>query len=275
MKKRSILLVTLLATFLPLLLMTRAPATQAENARPVVVGSIKFGDVPNDNYPNYIDIEGQYAYVTLAGAGSGHGGIDRIVVLDISDPSSLTLVGQSTDNGLYYPTDIDVVDNYAHVTSWLDGGLAILDVSNPANPFLVGKVVNGTTLAGAQAVKVVGNYAYATSYRGNSLVVVNVENKTAPVIVGWVTDATLAHATSVCVQDNYGYVTCTATANKLTIVDISNPSAPSIAGSLYDDVKLGWAEGLYVRNNYAYVCGFGGYFAVVNVENKNNPFIAG
>jgi len=78
-----------------------------------------------------VAVQGNYAYVGVG---------PRLIVLDVSDPAHLRMIGR-TVKLLYAIHDIAVVGGYAYVAvgesgTWL-GGLWIIDVANPAAPTIV------------------------------------------------------------------------------------------------------------------------------------------
>jgi hypothetical protein len=111
-------------------------------------------------------------------------------------------------------SDVKVVGNYAYV-ALLYGGLAVLDVSHPANPVVVGGYDAGRD---AYGVEVAGNYAYVAEWDAG-LQVIDVSNPTNCVRVGGC--STVGPAIRVAVVGNYAYVV--AYGFGLHVIDVSNP----------------------------------------------------
>ena len=86
---------------------------------------------------------------------------DSIVVLDISDPLHLNMVGSCqisiTQNGL------EVEDSYAYVNDFSPGGLSIINLEDPANPYEEYYIFKDIML---EDVEVVGDYCYLALYWG-------------------------------------------------------------------------------------------------------------
>ena len=100
-----------------------------------------------------------------------------------------------------YATDVKVVGRYAYVTLALgDGGLEVIDVSDPANCVRVGGYATGRDTRG---VAVAGNYAYVAD-QSSCLEVIDVSNPTHCVRVGGYDTAGAAQ--SVAVAGKYAYV---------------------------------------------------------------------
>jgi hypothetical protein len=153
-----------------------------------------------------------------------------------------------------------VQDRYAYVGS---GGsvLAILDVSDPANPSIVG---TSTTLregappwVAPSDVMVVGKHAFVTD---GDLYVLDISNPVAPVQVSLYT--TPASAEGVCIVGHYAYV---ADSYSLQVVDISNPAHPIGVGAL--ELSGGYAHSIFVAGNYAYIA----YQADLRVIDISDP----
>ena len=73
---------------------------------------------------------------------------------------------------------ITVVGDYAYVAAY-DAGLQIMDVSNPAEPVVVGKV----SAWWARRVRVSGEHAYVAADKGG-LKIINIQDPKNPVSVG-------------------------------------------------------------------------------------------
>jgi hypothetical protein len=154
--------------------------------------------------------------------------------------------------------DVFVKDDYAYCASVL--GLLILDVSNPSNSQLVGKLLLPYS---AQDVCVSGNYAYVADGDAG-LRVIDVSNPSNPREVGYFD--TPGYALGVYVSGNYAYVADGVAG--LRVIDVSNPTNPREVG--YFDTP-GYALGVYVSGNYAYVADGVAGLRVIDVSNPSNP----
>ncbi len=96
-----------------------------------------------------MEVVGNFAYL-------GSGG--HLEVVDVSQPDRPVTVGrvalQSSETRM-----VRVVDNTAYVAAW-DGGLQVVDVTNPAVPQLLGSF---DTVGVAIGVDVAGNLAYVAA----------------------------------------------------------------------------------------------------------------
>ena len=172
-----------------------------------------------------------------------------------ADAQNVELVGQ-IGGGSYA---IAVHGNYAYMG--VGPRLVVLDVSDPANPTVVGQTA--VLPAGVSAVYVAGGYAYVP-FRYADLRVIDVSDPTAPVVVGTVP----VWARDVHVADNYAYVS----GGDLRVVDVSNPTAPVVVG--YYNTP-GYAVGVYVAGNYAYVVSESEGLRVVDVSDPTAPVEVG
>jgi len=207
--------------------------------------------------PNYIYVQGKYAYVTSAVS-------NRLLILDISNPRAPVYAGKLDLPVGTSPRQVIVSDRYAYVRNNNNGtsnSVMMVDVSNAANPRLVSTIALGVS-DDVSSIFVQGKYLYSTLRgnvaTGNSLVIHDISVPWAPVLTGTFNQTTtVAFASryylpsSVYVQGRYAYVTflnqlgtitdtgggtsgfSTAVDNGMSLVaiDISNPAAPTLAGN--------------------------------------------
>jgi len=218
-------------------------------------------------------VSGHYAYV-VAG--------DFPQVVDVSDPAHPQRVAIYADISVW---DVALSGHYAYITGgWPEGtawksALRVLDVSDPANPRLVGKCHNGDDTAIRVAVS--GDYAYVTgicweSGAGyDSLQVFDVANAAEPKRVGLC--RTGGHpATHVAVSGPYAYLACGE--EGLQVIDVSNPANPQRLGSWSSGGSANWVA---VSGNRAFVgesavsYGIndlrGGGLQIIDVSDSTNP----
>jgi PKD repeat protein len=177
--------------------------------------------------------QGSYVY---AGIGP------RMVILDISNPSEPSLVGQSSPlPGLVYA--IAVAGNYAYLID-SEGNLWVVDVSNPAAPTEIGFC----DLPDSMAVAVSGEYAYVVGWYAG-LRVIDVSNPAAPVVVGFY--AIQGNGWDVAAAGDYAYATNTE--GELYIIDVSNAAEPIEVG-FYDTLNA--ESPVAIAGDYAYLAGW-------------------
>ncbi len=198
---------------------------------------------------NSMAVSGQYAYY---GEGS------RLVVLDISSPSSPTLIGKSEI--FYKITDVFVLENYAYISDNGGNSFRIVDITNPANPVEVG---NYDAIEPISSV-VKGNYAYIAT--GYGLIILDISDPSNPTKVGEVDTGDLY--LDVEINGNYAYVVQINT-NGLRIIDVSDPANPSSVG-LYNST-LPTPRSITFIGNYAYVNDYDGGIRIIDVSNPSQP----
>ncbi|MEK7531482.1 MAG: tail fiber domain-containing protein, partial [Patescibacteria group bacterium] len=191
--------------------------------------------------PEIFSVAGNYAYLPDSTGGA-------LNIIDISNASSTTIVGTLTHANLAGARSAYVKGRYVYVAGNASG-LSVVDVSNPANPVLVGY----RALSNARDVEVIGRYAYIARVSTAGFAVIDVSNPANPILVKNLQNTTyLQNNQSLEVVGRYAYVTA-ADIDRLTIVDISNPTNPVIAGSITDATNLNNPRDIVISGNYAYV----------------------
>ena len=206
-----------------------------------------------------------------------------LLTFDSSNLNNLTQAGVINntlpDDFLSNARGVYVSGKYAYIikgdkeTTYTNGGLTIIDISNPSNPIYVGSVKSSSYLWFPSDVQVVGKYAYVTAFRSNSLTIIDVSNPSNPVIVGWYKNSTnLDGARYLKIVGKYAYVT--ASAMGLSIIDISNPANPTFIKRYSTGIIV--TAGVYVSSNYAYVTSSDQDKLVkINISDPLNPFWVG
>lgn len=181
-------------------------------------------------------------------------------------------IGKLNAQNIYYmgayPTpdgssDVFIENNYAYIAEGM-AGMRIVDITDPANPELVGTFV--VPISPCNRVKIQGNYAYlAENYPGFQIV--DITDPTNPVSIG--SYNTFDWAYGLCVYDNYAYVTGDLF---FQIIDISDPENPSLMRTIRG---LRPPNNIDVVGNYAYVISLQSGLHIYNVANPANPILLG
>jgi len=232
---------------------------------PRIVGSIDMctEEWPRIGYCSFdITVKGNYAFLLA----------DDFKILDVSQKenpkilSSLYLFDNNSEEEI--PNSIFVLDNYAYITSGLNG-LQIIDISNKSNPKIVSNTITSTLddeneeiIDVDTGVFVLENYMYVTN--SNGLKIFNVIDKTNPILVSSLDckEYTSGHwFQDVVVEGNYAYI---IGYYGLLIIDISNIERPKFIGSLEEG-----GDSIVVKND----CAFIGYnsLKVVDIYLKEYP----
>lgn len=145
-----------------------------------------FGWVNNNSVPGVdycyvqaLDIEGNYLYIVDYKPFEDTDS-KGLYVFDISDPANPEFVARYA-NLISAGYDVDVVGDYAYVAD-RDGGLEVIDVSDPTAPITTGYVYLPDV---GYSVDVDGSFAYVANYILGGLQVVDISNPSDPQIAGY------------------------------------------------------------------------------------------
>ncbi len=145
------------------------------------------------------------------------------------NPTLVNSVQSSTSlSGAGY---VAVSGTYAYVAAFYQDALAVVDISNPALPQVVGQSDSSPCLLNASHLTIVGTYAYVVSQNRN-----------------------LAPANP---STGYPGNNDDGTGNCLTILDISNQTAPTIVGTFHDPNVMFGPHGVAVAGSYAFIAAQG------------------
>jgi hypothetical protein len=147
-------------------------------------------------------ISGQYAYIAAAG---------RSHIVDITNPAIPVYAGRIAAYGGYHQY-MNVRSGYAYVCNY-DAGLAVVNVTNPANPVNVMEIQGMPRLA---SIVFDGNYAYM-AVGDSGMKIFNVVNPASPVLVSRI--STQGRAAFV----SYGAITIGGTPTGHIFVSNRNP----------------------------------------------------
>lgn len=187
--------------------------------------------------------------IAASGARVYAAGNHIVHVIDVTNPAAPSVLGS-------LPLASDVTDlavEREHLfaallsASWY-GSLAILDVSDPTQPTLVGSLADPTWFA--CSVAAAGGRAYLAGYMVPGLTVIDASNPSAPSIVASVELREVAN--DVAVRGGYAYVA--AEAASLLVIDVAGPEAPHVAGGAnapgpVRGLALG-RDGVYLADSY-------------------------
>jgi len=164
---------------------------------------------------------------------------------------------------------------HVFVTGFGSDSLAIVNVTDPTNPTIVGSIVDDTLLLGPGEVVVSpdGNYAFVAVYYTHSVVVVDVAtNISQPTVVGQIRDSTqltYAWVLGLSPDGTRLYVGGYHDGN-FAVVDISTPTDPLVLGST-SATSMTEAYGLAVSPNGALALVTGSGVNTLNVLNITVP----
>jgi len=208
-------------------------------------------------------------------------------VIDITNPSTPEITG-TVETGLFgiviiedkpYVSDGSVVGNMAYIVDDdIDEHnlsvmrLKIIDVSNPANPEVIGFTdISGDYIGNVKVIKDIAYVPYAQWGGGGGLQVIDVSNPLKPVTIGSVNTG---FSNNLSVIGNMAYLACGDYLynqwNGLQIIDISNPYNPNLPGNIGIPLNLGNAYDLKIVGNIAYLTSDFD-LQIINVSNPIKP----
>jgi hypothetical protein len=198
---------------------------------------------------------------------------DRDVPYTVSeDARNVEFVGHHDTPGIV--RGLMVVGNYAYLadhplwdgSQWIEGGLRIVEVSNPVSPT---EVSFYDTPGCPQNVVIKADYAYlADGPQSSGLRTIRITDPISPTEEGSI-DTPSGYALDVAVQGSYAYV---GYGNGLQVVRVADPSNPVEEGSR-DMVAM--AEGVAVAGDYVYIADWAGGLCVVDVSDPAHPTVVG
>jgi hypothetical protein len=177
--------------------------------------------------------------------------------LNPGNPENIAEVGLSGSINEIY-----VKDGYAYIAVAYNA-LAIIDVSDPANP---GTPVYRDTRGYNKGIYVTGGYAYVGA-GASGLAIISVSSPTSPGAP--VYRNTSGGSSGVYVTGGYAYVADGA--GGLAIIDMSVPTSPGLP--VYRDTS-GYSRDVYVTGGYAYVANSAdnhNTLAIIDVNDPANP----
>jgi len=154
-------------------------------------------------------------------------------IVDVSNPNALVQLGavsiKPQCRGIYQK------GNYAYIAASSpdsssvieNSGLFIVDVSNPANSFIVGKWVRSPAEGHTRAVYVKNNFAFLAHH--HNLTVLEVSNPSSPTLIKEIS-LSKRQCMDVSGQDAFLFV---LTENTLHAFDISSPANPAMVDTAY------------------------------------------
>ena len=233
----------------------------SDPSNPVVLGNTGADNV-NMGDPRGIEVRGDYAYVAVHGS-------DLLTIFDISNPSSPVLFSSAGDVGvacndgdgdndcLDGAEDVVLKGDYAYVAAGDANAIAVVDVSDPANPSYVGTSGSDATTDDMHALVVKGDYIYAlTDNTNDDLATFDISSPTAPSKTSVVSNGEYENPTDLAVSGDYVYIISIGQ-DDLCVMDIlTDPSTPvfvNCADGTSNNWRLNSPNEMVILGEYAYV----------------------
>lgn len=171
-------------------------------------------------------------------------GSQVISILDVSVPSSISVIGSLPNNGL-------VMENIV-----VDGDYMFMTSSSNTEELMVIKGGNGDTNSGTVSL---------VTESGD-------DSWEDPTYITALNLAGTGEANKVRVDGNYAYVVTddSGSSADFTIINITNPESPTVSGSINLNT---YVEDLYISGNYAYLATGADTeeLMIINITNKSSP----
>jgi len=188
-------------------------------------------------------------------------------------PTALTQVGAFANaTSLNGPREVEVIGNYAYITSSMDGSFTVLDITDKTNPTQVGYFKNTSSTAGARGMGIVDNYAYVGGGGNDALTIINITDPTnLTQVSSFVNSSSIEGNSWVDVLGNYAYVT-SSSLDSLAVINVTDKTNPTQVGYLKDTPAMDAAIYVAVLGNYVYVTATEpDSLTIINVTDKTNP----
>ncbi len=238
---------------------------------------------------------------------------DSVQIIDITNPATPTAVSSITDDGIFDELDgatgITTVkigsSTYALVSSIIDDGIQIIDITNPATPTAVSSItdggvdVNNNTFdeldraTGITTVQIGSStYALVAARTDDGVQIINITNPATPTAVSSITDGGvdvnnntfdkldgIFAITTVQIGQSTYALTASTRDDGVQIINITNPATPTVASSVSDGStfdELNGARGITTvhigQSTYALVAAFeDDGVQIINITNPATP----
>lgn len=202
-----------------------------------------------------VSVSGGRAYVAA--------GSEGLLIIDISTPTAPKYLGRYSQGENIW--DVEVSDGLAYVV--YDGGLRIIEVTDPAAPWQIGAPPSNFTAARTLSLR--DNYVYlGGNDSGGKISIFNVSNPTAPTSIFTTYAPGLQQAAS------EGVRSIISTTNMI-FISVGNagfyvwrPSLVPTDGSIVDTTS---ASDMAVAGNYAYLADSAGGLAIFDIQDPIRP----
>ena len=221
--------------------------------------------IPGD-VSTWRDIKSWNNYIYV-GTENINGGIQ---IISMVNPNNPELVNTIEEIGSSH--NIMISDGYLYVVGTENQDLYILDLQNPVYPEIVG------TWSGDyfHDVCIKNDFLFGCSISTNTMHIININDKSNPYSVGSWENVPSAHACWVD-PNNDNLMTASETiGGHVMSWDISNiNNIELISEWAPDSSELKSAHNIFIRDNYAYVSYYVFGLQILNIENPEQPLLAG
>lgn len=192
----------------------------------------------------------------------------QLVVIDVSDESDPLVVGSTTipDPSIGFLGAGGVATTGSTVlAAMLDAGVAVVDVSDPENPALIGTI---ETDGNASHVTAIGSVAYV-SVPSRGVYAYDMQNPSSPVLLG-----STAIAGAIRAEIDAGWIYVASGNTGLQIFSAADPASITHAGT-YLDASTGPMVAVCYHAGHAYVTADSSGMWIVDVSGAGSPTCVG
>ncbi|HEY6625864.1 MAG TPA: choice-of-anchor B family protein [Ignavibacteriaceae bacterium] len=215
-----------------------------------------------------IKTHSHYAYVVSEGTGSGAG----MQIIDLSNlPTSASLAATYTAT-FTRAHEIFIADGYAYVVGTSQGGMHILDLSNPTSPVQAGYY-------GASGyvhdVHVWNDTAYVSS--ADTYDLVSVSNKSNPQLISQSAALPGIYAHSGWLTEDKRYFIACEEFNviDLTVWDLQDRTTWDLVVPSWQIAGTSPIHNIFILGNYAHISYYKEGYVVLDISDPTNPIFAG
>ena len=202
-----------------------------------------------------------YCYSVFVREGIAYyGDGEFFTITDVNDPSSPVILSSFILTGNII-NRIIIFGDYAFIANHV-GGVWILDISNPYEPFAV-----WTCEGSAMDIAISGDFAYVADYHGG-LKILDISDPFKTSEIGCYDEKT--SPMGVYIAGKYCYVSYCFYG--LMVLDISDPSDPVKIGNIDTE---GSANGVFIRGDFAYVAEGDNGLLIFDISVPYDPVEAG
>ncbi len=194
---------------------------------------------------------------------------DILYLVDISEPTNPTVLGQGTTDNLAQSANVAIVGSLAYVADSKYGNLFAYDISSPSDPQLVGTLVLNNPHDWIFGLVIRGNYAYMANSLGG-LVVADISSPDSMTLLGHWHPGGYSSITDVTISGDYAYLGTQGDDYCLYIIDISEPSAP-VYVSQYNTPIDGGRMKVVISGNTCYLGSPASPIYIFDVSNPAYP----
>ncbi len=188
-----------------------------------------------------------------------------IIVLDVSNPSSLVEVNKHGGLGTSNPSDFIMGGDISYILA--SNGLFNFDASNLNSEFVVNSHTDSLAFTWALDMEIKDNIIYSSSMSNDVFSSHDVSDPSNILALDSITSTNLTQPLRVAISNDLAYVTTNV--GNLVIIDITDPSNLNEVG-LFTSTNITGSKHIKVINNLAYITTGDDRFTILDVSDINN-----